>query len=576
MHLASCEHPITVFNHVLKKRVSVPCGHCNTCNLNRSSSWINRLEMERIGSKYCVFFTLTYSDEFLPRLVEGWSESAFQTDILVHKKRNYDNIPSFNVVNKEIVHFKKKKFISDETNNFELPLFSTIMSEQATQNIMRLNNETIPYLSVYDLQTFLKRFRAHSYRSAFGTDKGLAENQKIRYFVCGEYGPTTLRPHYHGLFFFDSDEIANVLFHSLSQSWLLGNIEYEFVKTSASSYVAKYINSYGRLPRIYRSKSLRPFSLSSRRLPIGLRSVEDSTVKEIFYSSSPLMSVSNPSTGEISIVPLWRSLEDRLFPKLPYYSSLSSISRLSILRELAYEFEGIVFLTENQRKIDGYLSCSRLGSFDEFCTYLSHRISLILEYGLSNDLYVYLCTLVPFLNSVVFSDSALIYRYLYDSNSVKRLFYVIRRISILLHKYSISLEDYLLKHENYWFNKDIYMLQTQYLFEEEFVQNSSVHFLLNIDTVKYDYFRKQTYSSLSSTDLLILYGFGFTFSQIKEIYKDENSRKSFFRNFHVSRCMDYLDMSSSNKKIYLDSCKTRRKNEYLNKHPEFKNLYQYG
>lgn len=574
MHLASCEHPLIVFNHALKREISVPCGHCNTCNVNRASDWVARLDSERYSSKYCIFFTLTYSDDFLPVLDEGWSSSAFIPDLLIHRKRDFKKIPEYNYVNNKKVYFNnKKRFITDENNDFQVPLYGTILSEQATKNIMSVHAGAVPYCSVYDLQTFVKRFRSHCYRSAFGTDKGLDEGQKVRYFIAAEYGPTTLRPHYHGLFFFDSDEIANVLFHSFASAWLLGSVEYEPVENSASSYVAKYINSFNRLPRIYQSKMLRPFAVSSRKIPIGLRSFADSAIREVFNTSSPVVPVADKSSGEVSYVPIWRTLENRLFPVIPYNSSVDSLSRFSLLRELAYTYEGKFSLTDYQKEIDGYVSSSRLSSYNEFCYCLAKRVSELLDSNNTSLLYVYLCKIVPFLVSLRHSDFAYIYTCLFESNSVNKLYYVIRRISLLLYEFDISLEDYLVRYDKYWYNKDMYKLQEQYIFEDDFVKSSGSIYLLNIDPVKYAYFRNLQYDKLSSCDIFQLQGFGFTFSKIREIYKDENSRRSFFRNYHVSRSLDYIDMQAVNKKIYTDSLKTRRKNEYLKKHPEFINLY---
>ncbi|MBD5584332.1 MAG: hypothetical protein HDQ88_04565 [Clostridia bacterium] len=55
------------------------------------------------------------------------------------------------------------------------------------------NNENLPKnrsLELSDLQKFWKRLR-----------KSLPKETKIKYFACGEYGPKTLRPHYHAIIF---------------------------------------------------------------------------------------------------------------------------------------------------------------------------------------------------------------------------------------------------------------------------------------------------------------------------------------------------------------------------------------
>lgn len=49
----------------------------------------------------------------------------------------------------------------------------------------------VPVVSKRDIQLFMKRFRKEL--SALG--------YSCRYFICAEYGPKTLRPHYHGILF---------------------------------------------------------------------------------------------------------------------------------------------------------------------------------------------------------------------------------------------------------------------------------------------------------------------------------------------------------------------------------------
>lgn len=69
MNLFVCEHPLRVYNKYTRTYETVPCGKCNVCRNRRSASWVDRLEIERKAHKYCVFFTLTYSEEFVPKVV---------------------------------------------------------------------------------------------------------------------------------------------------------------------------------------------------------------------------------------------------------------------------------------------------------------------------------------------------------------------------------------------------------------------------------------------------------------------------------------------------------------------------
>lgn len=48
-----------------KAFIKVPCGHCEACIARKSNEWAARIYYEWIHSKSAMFFTLTYSDEFL-------------------------------------------------------------------------------------------------------------------------------------------------------------------------------------------------------------------------------------------------------------------------------------------------------------------------------------------------------------------------------------------------------------------------------------------------------------------------------------------------------------------------------
>ncbi len=58
-----------------------------------------------------------------------------------------------------------------------------------------------------DVVLFLKRFRKRF-------DKG-----QVRYFIVSEYGPTTLRPHYHGILFFKKFVSYAEILEKLEKSW---------------------------------------------------------------------------------------------------------------------------------------------------------------------------------------------------------------------------------------------------------------------------------------------------------------------------------------------------------------------
>ena len=100
----------------------------------------------------------------------------------------------------------------------------------------------------------------------------LHRQSKIRYFVCGEYGEKTRRPHYHAIIFGEdflggntryklSDQLyGNAI---LDQIWGHGHAAIGDFQMAAACYVAGYVNKKVGDPDTFNLMSLRP--------PIGKR-----------------------------------------------------------------------------------------------------------------------------------------------------------------------------------------------------------------------------------------------------------------------------------------------------------------
>lgn len=144
--------------------ISIPCGRCTGCKLERSRQWAVRCMHEASLHQDNCFITLTYSNDHLP------------VDYSVHPR---------------------------------------------------------------DLQLFFKRLR----KQLFPT--------KIRFFACGEYGETNLRPHYHALIFGHSPQDKTLyettprgdrlyLSKSLQKSWPFGLVMVGALTFESAAYTARY------------------------------------------------------------------------------------------------------------------------------------------------------------------------------------------------------------------------------------------------------------------------------------------------------------------------------------------------
>lgn len=132
------------------------------------------------------------------------------------------------------------------------------------------NEEHLPSngsLSKRDIQLFLKRLRAKQERVRENLNSSEKIPQsflkwQIRYYIVGEYGPKTLRPHYHGLFFNVYPEIAD----RLQTIWSVNGVDIGFthvgqVNPATIYYVTKYFTIKSNYPK----NAEKPFTLMSCR-----------------------------------------------------------------------------------------------------------------------------------------------------------------------------------------------------------------------------------------------------------------------------------------------------------------------
>ena len=102
-----------------------------------------------------------------------------------------------------------------------------------------------------DVQKFMKRLRKLS-------------NEKLKYYVCGEYGTLRMRPHYH-LIIFNADQ------EKVERAWALnnkkiGDIYIGEVNEASIGYTLKYMCKKGKIPMHYNDDRQKEFSLMSKGL----------------------------------------------------------------------------------------------------------------------------------------------------------------------------------------------------------------------------------------------------------------------------------------------------------------------
>lgn len=172
------------------KVMLIPCGQCIGCRIRQREDWATRIELEaRDYPKEQVWFiTLTYDDDHVPGMIVKTGE--------IMRKVQYTWKPG-----------EKRP-------------------------------ESVQILLYEDIQKFLKRLRK-------------AYKGKLRYFVAGEYGEQTARPHYHMILYgWTPTDLENLykIHHNgyytskwLADLWRMGQIQIAQAVPETYRYVAGYV-----------------------------------------------------------------------------------------------------------------------------------------------------------------------------------------------------------------------------------------------------------------------------------------------------------------------------------------------
>jgi hypothetical protein len=131
-------------------------------------------------------------------------------------------------------------------------------------------------LSKNDVKLFLKRLRQACIKmdiqdnpyAKSGLNK--PKKSKLRYFITGEYGSNTFRPHYHMLLFNHPLVSELDLYELINKTWKKGSSYIGKVTEASIAYVAKYLLKGSVTPVGCEA----PFSLMSRKPGIGIEYVK--------------------------------------------------------------------------------------------------------------------------------------------------------------------------------------------------------------------------------------------------------------------------------------------------------------
>lgn len=337
--VGNCLNPRKVYNPSLHGWMYCSCDKCTACLNQKATTLSNRVRAEIEQHKYSVFFTLTYDNEHLPkyevfqdsndviqyrpigRLVDDSSSDMLSYSCPLNEYDNYENVYKFD----------ESSYIPPIENYENLYHFGVVCKK--------------------DIQNFLKRLRWRISNIPNITK----DESKIRYYISSEYGPTTLRPHYHGILYFDSKKILDKIKSLIVSSW--GRFERQqgaanrfkfrpFASVSLTAdyiklcdpntayYVASYVAGNAHLPQVLQLRETKPFHVQSKNPVIGSFKVDKQEVLENINRGTYTTDkqVFDDKTGQFNTVavPLPETTLSSIFKKCVGYSTLANAPKLQL------------------------------------------------------------------------------------------------------------------------------------------------------------------------------------------------------------------------------------------------------
>lgn len=415
-----CEHPIKIVRDGQVHFVN--CGRCAYCLRKRMQKWQHFSDL--CGKKaYNQVIFLSYSNKFIPR---GYLEN--------------DGDNSYLCPCVSIRPWRKKTLKKTYVN--ETQEISRIVSDlDERYKIKRFGSRFIGLLSKNDLRNFFKRLRERISRE-------LGYSANIVFTACGEYGPTTFRPHYH-IFVSSDDKAAIALIpRVLSDVWKLGTSDCQPSRGGISQYVSQYLSCMAHLPDVLQCFNYtKPFFCHSNGLQKNLDDYLPSgeiptyrSIREVIASGS------HPDAFAL----LQSDYIRTLYPRCFRYDFLDDVSFTQVYSIYRY------YLRFRQSPTESLL---------HFC----RRIVWIYHHGdLSTDKMIdrgiYLPTIIYNVMRFVgieikeYDDNYYLYQFEKDVNRLYSVFLCSRTCYVRSVHYGVPMLSYINSLRNFWYDYDRYNL----------------------------------------------------------------------------------------------------------------------
>ena len=302
-----CYSPVRVFRN--GEFNYFPCGRCPACRLDKANDLSLRLANDLETFPFNIFFTLTYSNEYIPKCYLG----NVDVDFFFYSNHfcNY--------------RFNGVRNVRRQDNIFFY--FNEDMQIPKIKNFPR--SDVFAYSSKNDVILWLKLLKQSIYNEFKERKDFTRKSYGFRHFIISEYGPTTFRPHLHGIISTWNKEVAEYLLRfAMYQNWQMCDKalfdEYTHLCDSgAASYVTQYLNCFADIPKAIKFAGAFPFRLSSKSPSVGFSSFDPKEIFENIFAGVNEYSKTVSRCETKYVFPYPSEYMHRLFPKCREYSLLS-------------------------------------------------------------------------------------------------------------------------------------------------------------------------------------------------------------------------------------------------------------
>lgn len=239
----NCSNPQRIFNPYLRRFMYVPCRKCENCLISHQNEKAILLRKQMEKTKYNLFLTLTYDNNHIPFIVNGFTG--------IYRGTNFEPL---------------------ETD-------TEIFAVEGGKSIRKFAfSDCYSVLYYRDIQLFLKRLRKSIY-GKFGKYK------TFRYFAVGEYGTYYGRAHYHIIISTNESAISDYIRSVAYRCWRMcdeSRFDCTIAGAGSINYVSSYCSNYSYNNGVQQISRFKSKTWRSKEIDYGVSADEYESVKAAF------------------------------------------------------------------------------------------------------------------------------------------------------------------------------------------------------------------------------------------------------------------------------------------------------